>query len=186
MATSSPSCSPNRPADSAYQTVELVPTSQPIALSDAPESQPGDPPASQPANVPAPGTAGRYAGIEPHPTLQIGADGQAQRIGAGVALRDGVVVAVRVVVKPRLGIKVLVGQAQVELDAFGPGCRAHMGPPEVFDLCGPQHAPGLISQGQRCVAVVHMDGLDLPTVQPVPAPMLPRPDKVTLAVVQAA
>ncbi|MCB9535213.1 MAG: hypothetical protein H6704_03035 [Myxococcales bacterium] len=66
----------DRPADQAYQTVELVPSSQPIELSEAPESQPGGQPASQPAHVPAPGTAGRYAGIEPHPTLQIGADGR--------------------------------------------------------------------------------------------------------------
>ncbi len=62
-----------RPADAAYKPVELVPHSQ------QPGSQPASRPAAPPAEpakkeVPEPGTAGRYAGIEPHPTFQIGGD----------------------------------------------------------------------------------------------------------------
>jgi len=51
------------------------PTSQPSAGSQ-PTSQPagGADTANWPQTVPAPGTAARYAGIEPHPTFQIGGD----------------------------------------------------------------------------------------------------------------
>lgn len=65
----------------------LVPASQPVAAGSQPMaagSQPmaaGSQPTSRPVTtyapelrVPAPGTAARYAGIEPHPTLQVGTD----------------------------------------------------------------------------------------------------------------
>ncbi len=70
----------SRPADSAYEPVELVPTSQPTTVA---ASQPTTVAASQPTapssqptgeRVAAPGTAGRYGGIEPHPFFQWGLD----------------------------------------------------------------------------------------------------------------
>jgi hypothetical protein len=74
-----------RPADRAYRTPALAasmpstaPSSQPTGATDtqpASETQPaGTEVAPADHTVPEPGTAGRYAGIEPHPTFQVGAD----------------------------------------------------------------------------------------------------------------
>ena len=76
----------DRPADNAYKPPALMAASAPSSQPSVPASQPSVPasqpsvPASQPteagaiAQVAAPGTAGRYGGIEPHPFFQIGAD----------------------------------------------------------------------------------------------------------------
>lgn len=76
----------DRPADQAYVTPTLAasrpasrPASQPASRPTDPASQPASEGAPPPAPVayayaPPPGSAGRYAGIEPHPTFQVGAD----------------------------------------------------------------------------------------------------------------
>lgn len=59
----------SRPADQAYKSKISQRTQATPTPASAPSSQP-----YVDAEVPAPGTAGRYGGITPHPTFQIGAD----------------------------------------------------------------------------------------------------------------
>ncbi len=84
-AASQPGAPASQPMAAASQPAGGAPASQPMAAGSqpagaAPASQPAGPPRgpdksiSYPMYVAAPGTAGRYGGIEPHPTFQIGAD----------------------------------------------------------------------------------------------------------------
>jgi hypothetical protein len=81
-ASSQPSSQPtgNASQPSAASSQPSVATSQPNGASSQPSAASSQPSGQQPvaepndALVPAPGTAARYAGIEPHPTVQYGGD----------------------------------------------------------------------------------------------------------------